>query len=434
VEETLAPALDERLLVAEPGAHPAVRFRHDRIREAALGGLSSERRRALQLAMARRLAVVPKLFAVAAEQYLPVVDAVDDAEERRVAVRLLRRTAGQAAVIGDYALVNALLTAALRLVDPGDTATLGEVHTARHAALFSLRRFDEADEEYRTIKALCATALKRAAATAVQVHSLTHRRRFAEAIGLGVESLRELGIAVPGAGWPAAEVDRQFGYLYRWLDHTDAADDLARPDITDSALLAATRLLNAVMPAAYFAANAPAVGWLSLEAVRIWMEHGPAPSLPGPVSYTAFAAVALRGDYAAGYRAVRRIVAAGEARGYEPGSSQARFLFAGRSCWFEPIENGVLAVRRAREGLVAGGDLANALYTFLTAVYYLLDCAPSLDTWIAEAEAGLAFARRAGSEQTIQWLDSCRWLAGVLRGGSSAAAEAVPADATPATR
>ena len=56
VDQALAPALEEGLLVAEPGAHPAVRFRHDRIREAVLGGLEPERRRAVQLAMARRLA------------------------------------------------------------------------------------------------------------------------------------------------------------------------------------------------------------------------------------------------------------------------------------------------------------------------------------------------------------------------------------------
>ena len=44
-------------------------------------------------------------------------------------------------------------------------------------------------------------------------------------------------------------------------------------------------------------------------------------------------------------------------------------------------------------------------------------------------EAGLAFVRRTGNEQTGQVLDSYRWLAGVLRGESSAAAgEAVPAD------
>ena len=98
VDQALAPALDEGLLVAEPGAHPAVRFRHDRIREAILGGLDPRRRRALQLAMARRLAGVPELFAAAAEQYLPVADAVDDPAERRLVVGLLRRAAGQAAL------------------------------------------------------------------------------------------------------------------------------------------------------------------------------------------------------------------------------------------------------------------------------------------------------------------------------------------------
>jgi hypothetical protein len=79
VDQALAPALAESLLVIEPGGHPAVRFRHDRIHEAILGGLDPGRRRALQLAIARRLAAVPELFAVAAEQYLPAVGAVADA-------------------------------------------------------------------------------------------------------------------------------------------------------------------------------------------------------------------------------------------------------------------------------------------------------------------------------------------------------------------
>jgi hypothetical protein len=97
VDQALAPALDEGLLVAEPGARPAVRFRHDRIREAILGGLDPVRQQALQLAMARRLAAVPELFAVAAEQCLPAVGAVADAAERRQVAGLLRRSrqAGQ---------------------------------------------------------------------------------------------------------------------------------------------------------------------------------------------------------------------------------------------------------------------------------------------------------------------------------------------------
>ena len=220
---------------------------------------------------------MPELFAVAAEQYLPVADAVDDPAERARVVRLLRRAADQARLIGDYALVNVLLAAALRLIDPGQTATLVEVHTGRHAALYGIGRLDEADEEYRTIERLCPTALHRADATAVQVRSLTHRNRFAEALGLGLDSLRELGITVPAADRLAAELDHQFDYLYRWLDHTDSADDLARPELTDPTLLAATRLINAVLPAAYFVADPSMYAWLSLEALRIWLEHGPGP-------------------------------------------------------------------------------------------------------------------------------------------------------------
>ena len=424
LEHMLAPAL-EGLLVMEPGAHPAVRFRHDRTREAVLGGVDPKRQQALRLPIARRLAAVPELFAAAAEQYLPVAGAVDDAAERRRVVGLLRRAAGQAALIGDCALVNALLAAALPLIGPGEETALTEVHTARHAALYGLGRLEEADEEYQAIEELCTTAAQRADATAVQVLSLTHRTRFADAIGLGIGSLRELGIVVPSADRLPADLDRQFGYLYRWLDDTDEAEELARPGVTDPTLTAVARLINALLPASYVADHGT-LAWLSLEGLRIWLEYGPGPALVGPVSHTAFVVVALRGDYAAGDRAIRRILAFGEARGYEPGTSQARFLHASLACWSGPLENGVEAARRAREGLLAGGDLAYASRTYFRTVYYQLDSAPSLGACAAEAEEGLAFARRTGNQEASGWLDCCRWLTGVLRGEGPAVAEAAP--------
>ncbi|WP_327002665.1 AAA family ATPase [Dactylosporangium sp. NBC_01737] len=422
VEQRLVPALDDGLLVLEPETHPAVRFRHDRIHEVVLGGLGPRRRRPLQLAMARRLAAIPELFAVAAEQYLPVVDAVDDAAERSRVVGLLRRTAGQAVVIGDHALVNALLAAALRLVDPGETATLVEVRTGRHAALYCLGRLEEADEEYRAIVGLTTGVMDRACATCVQVRSLTHRNRLAEAIELGLGSLRELGVTVPAADPLPAGLDD----LYRWLDRTEDADELARPEITDPTLLAATHLLTAVLTAAYLAAHYDTYSWLSLQALRMWLEHGPGPTLVGPAGAAATVAV-LHGDYAAGYRVLQRVLALSEFHGYEPDTSQVRFLSALRSCWFEPLENGVEAGRQAREGLVAGGDLTHGAFTYYTTVVGLLDSAPSLDSCVAEVEAGLAFMRRTGSEQSGQWLNTYKWLADVLRGECSpAAAEAAP--------
>ena len=427
VEQMLAPALDEGLLVVEPGPHQAVRFRHDRTREVILGRLHPGPRHTLQLTMARRLAAVPELFAVAAEQYLPVVDAVRDDAERRRVVGLLRRAAEQATLTGDYSLVNALLAAAARLIDPGDeTALLVEVHTGRHAALYGIGRLDEADEVYRTIEGLSTTATQRANATVVQVLSLTQRSRLTDAIGLGLDSLRELGITVPAAERLPIELDDQFGYLYRWLE-TQAADDLARSDITEPRLIAAARLINAVLAATYFVADHATHAWLSLEALRIWLEHGPGPTLVGPASTAAFATVTMRGDYAAGYRAVRRILALGEVCGYEPDTSQAQFLFSVLCCWFEPAETTLQAGRQARDGLIAAGDLANAGYTWQSIVAALLDCAPTLDTFVAEVEAGLTFARRTGSEQSGQWLESYQWLAGVMR-GECAAGDAIPID------
>ena len=428
VEELLAPALDEGLLVLEPGAHGVVRFRHDRTREVILRGLDGQRRQAVQLAMARRLAKAPELFAAAAEQYLPVIDAVDEAE-RSLVIALLRRAAAQAALTGDYALVNALLVAALQLVDPADTPTLIEVHTRRHAALYSLGRLEEADEEYRTIERLSTAALERADATSVQVHSLTHRKRFTDAVGLCLESLRELGLAVPAMDRLPAEIDQHFQALYRWLDQTEAAGGLAQPEISDLSLLAAARLLNAVLAAAH-AADGSVHAWVSLEALRIWLEDGPARSLVGPASAAAFALIALRGDHVAGYRAVRRILASGEAAGYAPDTSLARFVFALLACWFEPIERALQEAQRAREGLSAMGDRAYAGSTYYPSVPYLLDCAPTLDVYVAEVEAGLAFTRRTGNELTGQALDSHRWLISVLRGGRATAAhgEPVPLD------
>src|SRR6185312_14461863 len=49
--------------------------------------------------------------------------------------------------------------------------------------------------------------------------------------------------------------------------------DLARPELTDPTLLAATRLTQAVMPVAYWVADQSMHAWLGLEALRIWLEH-----------------------------------------------------------------------------------------------------------------------------------------------------------------
>ena len=109
-------------------------------------------------------------------------------------------------------------------------------------------------------------------------------------------------------------------------------------------------------PAADLPLDSASNAWLTMESLRIWLEHGPGCTLLGPASSAAFAAVVPRGDYAAGYRTARRILAMGE-----PPRPRARRL-GGSAHLLRPVllvrarRKRVRQGRWAREGLFAGGD------------------------------------------------------------------------------
>ena len=426
IERRLGPAFADGLLVAEPEGRPGVRFHHDRTRESVLRELRAPALRAERLRLARRLAGRDEFFAVAAEQYLPVADAVHAPAERRLMAQLFRRAADEAKTLSNYPLVERLLTAAVALTDPADTDQLIALHTQRHAALYGLGRLDEADEVYQTISRLCTDPAQRSAATVVQVRSITNRNRAREAIRLGLDQLRQLGLAVPDRDHLDAEIDRGLDAVYRWINQTSESDDLRRPRITDPSNLDAFRLIGALMSAAYFA-DPTMMAWLVVQALAMWDRHGPDPTLLTPAGNAPLVTITRRQDYRTGYRILRRILTVGQARGFEPEMWQARFVYvAVTGPWFDPLDDNVAATRRALEGLLRSGDLQNACWAHMVLEYHLLDCAPSLDDHVAAVDAGLAFATRTGNDVAGETFRVRRQLAGVLRGEAvrSAADEA----------
>jgi diguanylate cyclase (GGDEF)-like protein len=419
VDMCLEPALEDGLVVVELAARESVRFRHDRVREVVLGRMSQRRRDALRLRLARRLAARPELFAVAAQQYLPVIDAVREPRERRTVVDLFRRGAEQAKILSNYPVVERYFASAVALANPADASALIEFQTGRHEALYSLARLDEADEVYRDIERLSpGDPARHLAATLVQVNSLTNRNRPREALNLGVDLLRELGCEVPAPERLDREINHRIEALYRWVEDTNEADDLCRPEVDDPRLLAIGALMTRLMAPAYFC-DPGVLAWLTLAAAGIWAEHGPCHTLVAPVSHLAFVTIALRQDYRYAHLATRRILAVGRARGYEPDTSQACFLYAvSTGHWFEPLEENVVLARRAREGLLQGGDLQKTSHTYFVTLPQLFDSAASLDEFVAELDAGLAFARRTGNDESAIAFRAYQRLVAVLRGGA----------------
>lgn len=415
-EELLAPALDEGLLVLEPGEPAdAVRFRHDRVHQAILDGLTASAKCALHLGLARRLAPCPEYAEVAAHQYFAVAEHVHDPAERRRVSDLLAHAAEQALVVSNHGSAERYLAVAADFADPADPRNLIMLHTRRHASLYSLGRLDEADAVYAAIDRLCDRPAQHADATLVQVCSLTNQGRAAEAVALGLEMLGHLGFAAPPPERVEAEIDDGLDLLHRWLDG-GTGDDLDRPEATDPNLLATAALMNRMMAPAFFS-NQATLSWLTLQALRLWVQHGPMATLVGPLAHLTFVTVGRCGDYRTGHRALLRVIAVGEARGYEPDTSQARFLYAlSTGHWYESLEDNVQQAQLAREGLLHGGDLQKACHTYYVSVYELLDCAPTLDGYLTEVDAGLAFATRTGNDQSTDVYLPYRRLAGMLRG------------------
>ena len=435
----LAPSLADGLLVTAAAGDLAsgdgLRLRHDRLRQAALDRLGPSARGVLHLEVARRLAGRPDYRPVAAEQYLAALDDVDDPAEGRRVAELFAAVARDLRVTNPAA-AERYLAAALRVlpsVDPGGRPPTGDVlgqslEVARHAVLYSLGRFDEADELYRCLQTRAVTGFELFAAGAVQIASLTNRARPREAVSLGLHLLQQVGLQVPPAGEVAEVVAARLTELYEWVGD-GAAEDLRRPDIADPRIRATAEIISVLMAPAFFS-DQDVMAWLVLESRRLWAEHGPCRALVAPLCHAAVVAIGLRQDFEVGYRVVRRVLDLSVERGYEPETSRARFLFAvSAGHWFEPLENVLSEGRQARDGLLNGGDSQGAVFTYHALTATQLDTAASLDEYQSIVDGCLSLAERTGNDQTADAVLPYRHLVTVLRGGTTADAPAAPAGA-----
>ena len=426
VQEDLAPAVDDGLVVLEAGIEPddgaTVRFRNDRVRTVAYGRGDSgdgSRARLQHLVLARRLAQDPDAETMAAEQYLHAITGVREPEERRLVVGLFRRTAVASRVTDPETAERYLASASALLGDSaaaGDGTELTSVQMEHHAVLFSLGRFEESDRVYQSIESGNPDPLELTGAACLQISGLTNRSRPLDALSLGLGLLVRLGLAVPSRSQVVAEIERGERELYQWVEEDARAAELARPEVTDPQVNAVAAVINRMTAPAYFA-DLQVLTWLVLESRRLWAERGPCRALLGPLGHVPLVLIGIRDDYRTARRVAQRVLEAGIARGYEPETSHSRFLSSvGVGHWFEPLEDDLEQALQARDGLLQAGDLQNAAFTFHVSTPSLLDCAPTLDRYLPTVEAGLALAARTGNEQTFATGLPYRQLVRALRG------------------
>ncbi|GAA1610200.1 diguanylate cyclase domain-containing protein [Actinoplanes couchii] len=404
--DAMTPAVDDGLVVLD---EDRARFRHDRVQQAAYERLSPADRARISLDLARRIAPAPE----AAGLYLAAIDLLGTAGagERQAAVELLRRAAASARAVANHAASEAHIAAALRLL-PETDEQYADTRAEWHASLFGLGWFDEADAVFAELYTPGRDPVWLAGPVGFQLGSLTHRRMLAEALRLGLDMLDRLGLDVPGPAEMGPRVGAGLAAFHHWLAGIDG--DAALPEVTDPRILAASLVINRMTPAAFFS-DPTTMAWLVVRAAELWAENGICPHLAGTLGNIGVVTIAATGDYEAAYRAVTHALTAAERHGFEPAASQVRFLTAmAGTPWFEPLENAVRQTHDARDGLLRGGDLRNALYTYYTSVPQMLDVAPDLEAFNREAQAATAFADRIGAgNDTDMFVTTGRFVRGM---------------------
>ncbi|MGE4243009.1 AAA family ATPase [Ramlibacter sp.] len=383
-----------------------LRLRHDRVQQAAYSSLPQDSRGRFHLGLARRLALDPALAAAAADQYVWAVDDVPAGAEGLRAAALLRESAAQARLLGNHEASYRLQNAALCLVEAAeatphaDPVALATCEIDYHVALCSIGRPAEADAIFRRIVARHRNPLARIDADCAQVSSLANRDRMDEAVALGLAVLRELGIVAPAdlAGEP--DFDDSYQRLRRWVDRFDLSREATRAEPADARVVASAKMIAGLVSAA-FHYDVKLLAWLTFQAQALWERHGPCAPLVVSFSRASSVSILLRQDWRTGYLAATQALELCETRGWEPEASQVRFVYALGMHWIEPLERPLAETERAREGLLAGGDLRNASFGWRHVAQCVFECGPSLRRYAEELEGAFALSRRADNRQSI---------------------------------
>ena len=288
----------------------------------------------------------------------------------------------------------------------------------QHSVLYRMGRLAEADAVYEQIERHCDDPTELVEPACIQVASLSNRAQPRAALDLGLTLLRRLGVDVPEDF--TADVVQRYGEVTRWAAAPERAADLTQPEPNDPAIRLTAVLLNGLCATAYFLEPA-IMAWLLLESLRLWTDHGPNSALVATLSSAPPSTILMNNGYRTGYEITKHALSVGAARGYEPGTSFARHCFSLLAApWFEPLEDSVHQSQLAREGLIRGGDLQMACFTYQTSPPALLDSAPTLDSCAVDVDAALAFATRTGNDHASTQYLPFRQILRALRGNTRA--------------
>jgi predicted ATPase/class 3 adenylate cyclase len=357
---------------------PVCRFLHDRVQQAAYALMKREERAAVHLRIGRLLrrrftsdrAIPGKQIFEVVDHLNMGIDLLEPASEREDLARLNLMAGRGAKGAAAYQVARSYFSIGVALVSEGTAK-------ARDNLAFDLQ-LELAESEYlsgsiETADALCDMLLRQATSDrqrelvyVVKITLYTSLSRYREAVQIGVEAGRTLGVRLPGTPGRAAIVQEFIKAKWR-LRGRRLGDLGALPPMTDERQLSIMALLTTLVAPAFLSNEAFAIV-ISLKMFNASLKYGL--SSATPYAYMVYGVVnAGLGKFDTAYEFGRLALALNERLGNTRIQPILHFLFATAiNHWKRHSRTNIEHLRIAYEKALEVGDLVYADYALITLV------------------------------------------------------------------
>ena len=372
----------------------AVRFVHERVRQAAYARLDDEERRARHLQLGRILlaragdAPTDRALFEITDHLGRGAAALPPGPERRLVAALDLRAGLLARSATDFASARGLLAAAAALLDDDDPLSF-EVHLHLAECEGLCGRHEDAGRRLAALAASGRPPADLARASALQVTLCSLRAEFAAALAAGREGLARLGVELPaGADALATALARERAEVDAALAGRPFSALGDAPRLADPEVQRALELLVQLGPATYFLDRA-LFRLVVITRVRLGLQRGH--SGLSPYSYATYGLVlAEAGRYDEARDLFDLALALADPLGSPAFASKLFGAVALGLHFSRPLRDKLPFLRRAEAAGRAAGDLIYLSYARYNVVLTRLSAGDDLAEVGAEIEAGRA--------------------------------------------
>ena len=378
-------------------------FPHDRIQEAAYALIPESARAEAHLRIGRVLlasltedGLAEHLFDVANQLNRGAVLLIDHDEKVRVAAIDLK-AGRKAKASAAYASAHAYFAAGMALLDDMDWSSEYDVMFSLWFECaeceFLAGHFDPAEQLIVELLQRPVSKVDQAVVYRLKVQLHIIRSETQRAVAAALRCLRGLGIDLPEH--PSEDqVQAEYETFRQTLEGRSIESLIDLPVMTDPELLAAMRVLSALVPAARFT-DQRLWALQSCRMVRISVQHGT--SLDSPWAYAhwgiVLGSVFHRGSE--GYHFAKLACDLVEKQGFIASQTKVYLPFGGLAVWTQPIAAAIDSVRSGIRAAIEVGDPTFACIGLFMLIAELLLRNDPLDVVWRESEMAMDFARKA---------------------------------------